>query len=230
MLASKGSGHIRRLVLVAVLVGGCAQGGVPTAPATQAIATNALPTGTPTPSAAASASPDPTASHPPEPTAEPSIEPERTPKPCPTAQVLTVDEFVDARFACFGDEDIKIRGWVDYPTPLGFEGPWIEPDWLAYPVPDAIALWSAVPRGEFHRCPAAEPDCEWFFPHLKPGSGLSFLPVERWVIVTGHVHDPAAEACHYEDPVTGERLPLDETDAIRQCRHGFVVTAIEEVS
>jgi hypothetical protein len=173
----------------------------------------------------------------PTPTAEPSLAalassgptPEPTDQPCPTAEILTVGEFVRAKPSCFGDEPFKLRSWADRPPPTGFEGPaHIEPRWLYYPDENLTVLWSAKTVG--HRCPDVEPDCDGFFPHINPDSGLSFLPLGRWVIVTGHLRDPAAERCRYVYPDDWTDPKADDMEAIRRCRTHFVVTAIEEVS
>lgn len=214
-MGSTGSERIGARVLAALVMAACTQ-------PTGSSASAALATATP----GAIASLEPTATA----TSEPTAEADGTPKPCPTGKVLTVVEFVrGGRRGCFRDEDIRIRGWLDDPTPMGFEGPQIEPTWLAYADSSGAALWSAVPEGEFYHCPTDEPNCRFFFPRLKPSSGLSFLPLERWVILTGHLQDPAAEDCHFAYPDDWEGGRYDDADAVRQCRQGFVVTAIKNV-
>lgn len=181
------------------------------------------PLATVTPSAAAVATATPTLAPTTEPTIEPkpTVEPEPTEEPCPTAEVLTVREFVAASWECFGVEDVKIKAWLDGPPMFGFEGPRVRPGWLYYPVEDATALWNDAPKDDDRfNCSGRKLWCPGVFPHLKPDSGLSFLPLQRWVVVTGHLRDPAAETCHYDfDP---EPVP----DLVEVCRQMLVVTAI----
>jgi hypothetical protein len=236
-MGSKGSRQIQRLFIAALLVGGCVQPAAATVPAPQAAATDGAPTGRPAPTDVAMASPDPSASPEPEPTAKPTVEPERTPKPCPTADVLSVREFDDAPRRCFGPEDIQIRGWLDSIDGLHGTGPSIRPWWLAYPQsgrtcdeqkPEcfyAFTLWVHVPP-DLSPCSREEPHCSIVFPHVPPSSGLDLLPLQRWVILTGHTNDAAAERCHWwygDEP----EMDLDNAEAVRHCRKEFVVTAIE---
>jgi hypothetical protein len=73
----------------------------------------------------------------------------------------------------------------------------------------------------------SEPYCGVFFPHSAPGTGLHFLPLEHWVILTGHTDDPAAERCHY--PPDSEPGIHDDADAVEWCRAQFVVTEVDRV-
>ena len=149
-----------------------------------------------------------------------------------------MQEFVEAKRSCFSAQDVRIRGWLDEPSPFGVIGPSIKPLWLAYPQGGrtcdeqeahcfySIALWQVVPPGPDEVC--SEDFCGDLIPHVAPGSGLVLEPLERWVILTGHTHDAAAERCHWELPldVTAE---VDDAEAVAHCRRQFVVTAIEEV-
>jgi hypothetical protein len=149
-----------------------------------------------------------------------------------------VREFVEADFRCFASKDVRIKGWLDTPPPMGFEGPTIHPLWLAYPESGpcnppaddcslAIAIWQDVPLDPEHICSTEESYCSLFFPHSAPGTGLHFLPLRRWVILTGHTDDPAAQRCHYEPDE--QSVSPDDTVAVEQCRTQFVVTEIDVV-
>jgi hypothetical protein len=162
-----------------------------------------------------------------------SPRPTPTPVPpgvtCPPVADLTVREFVDADPACFQGVELTMRAWLDFSPPLGWEGPEIEPSWVAYPVAGGpAALWQAPPTGEDNVCDHdTEPGCAWFFAHLDPAAHLT-LGTERWIRVTGHIADPAADACHYV-PYEGMDDPLpDAAQAVAVCRAQFVVTSIAE--
>lgn len=140
---------------------------------------------------------------------------------------LTVAQFTDSDPACFGDSDIEIRGWLDQPPGVGFEPPMIEPGWLAYPVGNLSSLWEIPPTGPDHFCPPAVP-CPWFFPHIDPASGLTLDFPQRWIIVTGHLNDPAAETCHYVYPEDWTDERADDALAVGLCRTSFVITALRD--
>jgi hypothetical protein len=160
--------------------------------------------------------------------------PQLTPTPvpvagCPTDSTVTVSQYIDADSACFEAADVTIRAWVDYPPPMGFEGPTIEPAWVAYPPDGRSALWHEPPTGPDNLCDDDQRlGCAWFFPRLDPRSSLE-MGESRWVIVTGHVGDPAAETCHYVASVgypEGE-LPAD-AEAVGFCRNQFVITSMRD--
>jgi hypothetical protein len=65
--------------------------------------------------------------------------------------------------------------------------------------------------------------------HVDPSSGLSLdFPPPRWVLVRGHLRDPAAETCHfvYAGDSTEERMP--DAMAIESCRQGFVLVSYQD--
>ena len=205
-------------VLVALIAGACA--------ATPSAAPSSAPTAVPTalPSATAPGSAGPTV----DPT--PRVTP--TPVPaagiCPTSTEITVRQFVDAELDCFFGQELTMRAWLDFSPPLGWEGPGIEPSWVAYPPGGGpAALWQAPPRGEENMCDAQlDLGCAWFFAHVDPASNI-VLGNKRWVVITGHVPDPAAATCHYV-PYDGMDEPLpDAALAVEYCRGQFVVTSIK---
>ena len=140
---------------------------------------------------------------------------------------------------CFRDHDVRVKGWLDEPGPVDFGGLTIRPAWLAYPEsyqtcddPAAdcihlVALWQDTPPAGDHACTSDEPYCRVIFPHSAPGTGLHFAPLRRWVILTGHTDDPAAQRCHWEDPA--DAGGFDEAYAVEACREQFVVTEIDVV-
>jgi len=183
------------------------------------------PTSTPAP---------PTAPASPIPTAGPTSTPRPTPTPvvgegiCPTNSPLTVIQFTESNAACFGGADIVIQGWLDEPPGVGFEGPPIEPSWVAYPAPGLPSLWTTKPVGPDHLCPPDAGPCGWFFLHLDPASGLNLDIAPKEIIVTGHLDDPAAATCHYvfPDDWTDERP--DDAQAVEGCRGHFVVVSFRD--
>lgn len=240
-MESKGSRRIGGLLLAAMVVSGCIESQATTGPSASASPTvEASPTPAPTASAVASQEPTPLPTA--EPTVEPTIEPEPTEVPCPTARLLSVREFVEAPWQCFAGHDVRIKGWLDEPPAFGVLPPVIKPLWLAYPEggqtcdePDedcfyAVALWQDVPLDPDHVCSGDEPYCGFLFPHSAPGTGLHFLPLEHWVILTGHTDDPAAERCHWEYPPDAEQGSLDDAEAVEHCRAEFVVTEIDRAN
>jgi hypothetical protein len=211
--AREGFNTMRRaiLVLASAILAGCSGGPASPSPTVEhsPAATPAV-TEAPTPTPASTVAPEPTA------------EPERTFGPCPTTTVISVKAFVLGDPACFTTGDIEIRGWLDYPSPLGFEGPVVEPRWLWYPTDEGAALWFDVPQGDFVCNEDHDAWCYSFFPHRAPDSDLALVPLKRWVILTGHTHDPAAETCRYEDE------PQPNPELVAGCRTRFVVTAIRD--
>ena len=188
-------------LLLAVILVGCGQPGASTSSAPSAPGP-AAPTGSLEPTAAAVASPEPSTPPTAEPTAGPTEEPAATPVPidpsCPnddTTSIISVQEYVDAPTSCFR-YGVRVRGWLDGPPPMGFEGPLVKPTWLFYPNGDtATALWHQPPPQPDHVC-AVGVECWWFFPHPDPDAGVVFEPLQRWVILTGHTRDPRAQNCH----------------------------------
>ncbi len=157
-----------------------------------------------------------------------SSAPPSTPRPsCLASSVLTVREFVEADRACPGGVDVSIRAWADTPFATGWEAPFIEPGWLAYPPDGMSMLWGVPPTGEEHSCSVdVDPACSALFIHVRPGSGLTLGDKPGWVIVTGHVGDSAADTCHY---VVGQDWPGDPPDdesARNDCRGNFVLTGV----
>lgn len=163
------------------------------------------------------------------PTVVPTLLP--TPVPgsglCPTDSPLTVRQlvFTDA-LLCFGRSAVRVRGWLDLPPSIGFEPPSIEPGWVYYPAPDAPTIWEAKPAGR-DNCEVDGEQCAWFFPHINPASGLTLDGPPRWLILTGHYLDPAAETCHWVYPDDWPDAPSDTPEsraaAVALCRQGFVL-------
>ena len=124
---------------------------------------------------------------------------------------------------------------VNVPTgPAGFladiagvlpPGAKIEPAWLAYPV--GTGLWDKpVPRDTNGAC-LSDP-CTLLWIRVDPSSGLTFDTAGRWVRISGHFRDPAAETCKYIISSFEPINPGATDDGARQtCRAAFVLTAVE---
>jgi hypothetical protein len=211
---------MNRLALLlgsALLIAGCSGG--PPAPSATTSAASASPM-TAAPSAA--------------PTPAPTLALRPTPTPvqaghglCPTASPLTPWDFTGSDAACFGGDDVEIRGWIDRPPPIGYGPPGIAPLWLFGPNDGLSTIWGAPPTGPDMQC-ADDRGCALFFVQFNPASGLSIEGPRRWLILTGHRQDPAAETCHYVYPEgwTGERY--DDAEAVAKCREGFVLVSFRD--
>src|SRR5262245_13753466 len=221
-------GRIARLLVIVPLVAACATApGVTGVPISSGVATGPSPTaGAPTTGPHTGAPPS----------AAPSMvaaSPAATPLPssteaaggCPTNSPLTVAEFGDAFFLCFGPEDVEIRGWIDAPSDVGFEGPAIEPGWLAYPAEPIRMLWNSPP-GDDQTCGGA-PGCGGIFVHISPGSDITFDGPPRWVIATGHTMDPVAATCHYVAE-NATFNPEENSFAQLTCQGHFVLTGLRD--
>jgi hypothetical protein len=199
---------------VLALVAACSRAGGPTASPGPAASPSAI---APSPTAA----PSPLASVNPTPTPVPT----EAPRHCPTASPMSPIDYMNADPACFGSRDVEILAWEDDPAAVGWEGPAIQPSWLAYPPAGLSALWSSPPSGPDHMC--HEAGCGWFFLHVAPDTGLTLPTTPGWVIVTGHSHDAVAATCHYDlssaEPPVG---PVDDADARSQCEDSFVLTGV----
>jgi hypothetical protein len=158
------------------------------------------------------------------PAVEPSTGPTAVPGSglCPTDSPLTTRQFVGTDSQCFGRAAFQVRGWLDAPPSIGFEPPTIKPGWMYYPAPGAPTIWEKQPAGQ-DDCFVGEEQCAWFFPHLNPVSGLTLDGPPRWLILTGHVDDPAATRCHWVYPDDIPVATQDDADAVALCRGGFVV-------
>lgn len=169
------------------------------------------------------------------PSSVPTSTPRPTPTPvagvgnCPTDSQLTVAQFAEADPACFGSADVEIRGWLDKPPAIGFEPPGISPRWLHYPSgSDLTTLWEARPEPD-GSCPTiGEQGCTGFFWHIDPASGLTLDGPPRWLIVTGHLDDPAAQTCHYVYPEDWTKERADDAEAVATCRAQFVIVSFRD--
>ena len=160
----------------------------------------------------------------------PTVTPRPTPTPvlgapCPSSSPLTVFEVVDADPECFHG-DFSVTGWLDFPPAMGWEGPLVKPEWLYYP-PDQVlsAIWSTKPIEPDHFC-AANVRCAWFFIHIAPDSSVSPGRTPQYVVLTGHLNDPASATCHYVPEPSSQYVVHDE-DAVHECESQFVVTSIK---
>ena len=210
--------RIAYLLLVACLVGACdgsrssASPPATSAPGTAGVTPAILPaTATPLPSSPAAV-------------ATASDTADATSTACPAVSPMTIDAFWHAAEAgCFGTEDLQIQGYIDAPPGIGFGPTWIEPKWLYFPV-FTWALWP-VPPGDDQSCGGVDP-CNGMFVFVNPKSGDIFKGPARWVIVTGHINDPAAATCHFASDPPQEFSDADNAAARESCAGQFVVTRV----
>ena len=151
---------------------------------------------------------------------------------CPSDPVLTVDRYSATDPACFHGRTLALVGWAGSLPGIDFDGPTIDPAWLAFPQLPFPALWSVKPSTHdgLPYCPDASSDgsgsCAWIFVMSKPGTGVSLAGGHGWVLLTGHIDDPASETCHFTDggPFGGPIPPA--LYARQSCRESFVVTTV----
>ncbi len=142
---------------------------------------------------------------------------------CPTGSPLTLMAIERADPACFHGRDVSIVAWTDAQGPFGLEPPTIAPAWLAYGLlGSGYVLWSGPDHAG---CENAE-ECVEMIPAIVPGSGLTIGKTHRWVLVTGHLDDPASATCQWVYPATWDEGHYDDALARQQCRGRFVLTAI----
>jgi hypothetical protein len=138
---------------------------------------------------------------------------------------MTVKQFVEADPSCAIGTDVEIRGWLDAPPAIGFEPPGIEPSWLNW-FGGLAFIYETGPVGPDGICetPGGRA-CADFLWSINPASGLELTGPPRWLIVRGHLDDPAATTCRYvyPDDWTGERA--DDAQAVETCRERFVIVA-----
>lgn len=169
----------------------------------------------------------------------PSSGPTSTPRPsptpvspgvglCPTDSLLTVWQLVESDPACFGGDDVTVRGWLDLPPALGWEGPAVEPGWVYYPARNMSFIWGGRPIGPEQACELDGHSCGGFFPHVDPASGVELEGPPRWLLITGHFQDPAAETCHYVYPDDHDDQRADDRYAVEACRGSFVLVEVRE--
>ena len=192
---------LRLLVATLILVAGCAAE-------------------TPPPSSA-SPTAGPTTSTAPTPTAVPV-------GTCPTNSPMTVRQFVEADPNCAIGRDVEIRGWLDAPPAIGFEPPGIEPSWLNW-FGGLSFIYETGPVGPDGIC---ETDggrgCADFVWSIDPASGLELTGPPRWVIVRGHLDDPAAQTCRYVYPEDWTAERAADAQAVETCRQRFVIVAFRD--
>jgi hypothetical protein len=121
---------------------------------------------------------------------------------------------------------VEIRGWLDFIPDMGFEAPLVEPTWIYYPTANR-AIWSEE-RGPDQTCLGAAAACTWFFAHADPAAGLDLDRKPGWVLLTGHLDDPAARTCHFVYTEDWTEPPLDNADAVATCRSRFVIVSFSD--
>jgi hypothetical protein len=145
---------------------------------------------------------------------------------CPsTDQPIGVDVFSLLPAACFGSAKVTLTGWLGVAYVIGdWDVPYsLEPSWLWSP---GIGQHEVLSRDSNALNPLA---VRLFF---KPGSALAGAPVDRWVVLTGHLSDPTASTCRWVyypgyDPATGGQGDRpDDASARANCAGSFVVDAI----
>jgi hypothetical protein len=138
---------------------------------------------------------------------------------------MSVSTYITADPGCFGSRDVKILGWLDQGPFCEGMPPGINPEWLWACA--KAGLWqepSPVYAGSAYICNLG--DCQSLPIAMNPASTVNLGLSMRWVVLTLHRDDPAAETCHWVYPPnwTGEH-PSD-VYARQTCREAFVVTGM----
>ena len=209
--------RISCLILAGCLAAGC-DGARNQMPSRRSEVATVGPTATAIPATATPVSPSPSKA------ATATGTPDATSSVCPAVSPMTIDAFwQSAEAGCFGTEDLQIQGYIDAPPGIGFGPTWIEPKWLYFPA-SRWALWP-VPPGDDQSCGGVDP-CSGMFVFVNPASGDIFTGPARWVIVTGHINDPASATCHYASDPPRAFTDADNASARESCAGQFVVSRV----
>jgi len=143
---------------------------------------------------------------------EPWIQPAGIDCPPTPVDLAALKELTDGMaLACFSGQPITIRArLVDCQCDI--TGPRTHPGWLG--------LGSEVLLVDPSETRPPPPQ-DWYLLHLDPDAGVSAVPVNQVVDVTGIFDHPDATECRYDGD--------EEPSAVVACRSAFAVTALEVV-
>lgn len=142
---------------------------------------------------------------------------------CPTSSPLTVQEFLTADRDCYDGRDATIRGWLGDLPPIGWEPPVVAG--FPYRFTEPPVLYGG--SGGWDQCTGDGCSSILLYDASDPPWALG--AGDRWVEVTGHLGDPAAEQCYWEYGVPSPEATLPIEDARADCRTRFVLTEMHEV-
>ena len=132
--------------------------------------------------------------------------------------------YAEVAAACWGDAEIEVAGFVAGPEGLGGVSSFtIEPLWMISRE-HSLSTTDAVD-------PDAGPVGPFFAVAVRPllEDGVTAL-MGRWVRVSGHFHDPAAETCVVASTTPDLGAVPTVEQAIAICRTSFVLTAVEPLA
>lgn len=140
------------------------------------------------------------------------------PATAPT-EVSQVEALAPAeRLACFGGNELTLRGWATPSPQSGGDFYYVaDPEWLAHPFRAQLleSQTAEFPRGYPYGVPY----------RVNPASGLTAAPTGQWVQLSGHFDDPLSTSCTWT-PAAGAGVgPVDALDVVTQCREQFVMTS-----
>jgi len=152
------------------------------------------------------------------------VEPE-----CPgTASLATVAAVSSAaRFLCFGDESIRLEGWIDPVYGSGGCGG-SEPGWLTCFLAQLLLVSVEPPPAALtdpNGAPGWDAGATRFAVMFPPGVTRPMNSAGRYVEAVGHFDDPAAWGCgmpDFDDPST----IIPSPSMVYGCRGTFVVESI----
>jgi len=147
---------------------------------------------------------------------------------CPTSSAespRTMAAYLVTDWTCFGGREVWLLGWEGPPGGDAGVSPFSPvPAWLAGLPHAALFAIPCDPGAECYR---------GFAVYFDPAAGLDLSAVDRgrYLLVSGHRHDPAAATCHYDASQAAfspapEELAASEVELRLQCADDFVVTSI----
>lgn len=222
-MRSRIGGLLTGSIVSAVLVTGCG-GSAGDSPAPSRAASPGPGPTSPIPTAA---SPSPLTTQTPLPSATAAVPLGGVPSGCTTSSAIGVADFLTSATSSTSGADACVVGWAAAPPIFGVLPPGIQPQWL-WTIGGPFVVWDHS-RGPLSDLECSEGKCPPFLMlHVAPGVRLS----DRvgWVLLTGHLNDPAAASCHYVYPSDWSESPLPDSQAVALCVAAFVITGISPAS
>lgn len=222
-MRSRIGGLLTGSIVSAVLLTGC-DGPMGDGPALSPVASPGPGATSPIPTVAP---PSPLTIQTPLPSATAAVPLSGVPSGCTTSSAVRVADFLTNHTSSTSGADACIVGWAAGPPIFGVLPPGIAPQWL-WTIGGSFVVWDHS-RGPLSDLECSEGKCPPFLMlHVVPGVRLSDRA--GWVLLTGHLNDPAAASCHYVYPSDWSESPLPDSQAVAQCAAAFVITAISPAS
>ena len=141
---------------------------------------------------------------------------------CPGGELLELRDYMTAVPGCFGGRTVSVRAWEDQPIVTGWEAPAPKPSWLS--LPDSSRFFWSIRPASTTGC--GTPECYGMFVYQDPRARVRLGKAGRWVIITGHREDSAAERCRWPAGTGPQDAVASGLVARRECRSAFVIESI----